>query len=133
MMEGAFRMSHGIASALSWETSGRLVATGRGVVVVVEERLVVGLAVGFLVVVVRRVVLAGVLVVEDRLVGRTVLDGTVVVGRFVVVAGREVVEDRLVVGRAVVERGAGFLLVFLVDGFRVVGFLVVDGRFVTGF
>ena len=59
-------------------------------------------------------------------------------GRLVVVGGREVVdggrvEDRLVVGRAVVERGAGFLVVFLVDGVRVVGFLVVDGRFVTGF
>ena len=162
-MEGVFRISHGIPE-LSWEeTSGRRVATGRGVVVVgrVEGRLVVGLAVvvralGSLVVVVGRTVLGGALVVEERLVGRTVLDGTrvvgrfvvavgrfvvvigrfgVVVGRFVVVIGRAVVdgdwvEDRLVVGRAVVEetRGAGFLVVFLIDGAR-----VVVGRFVTGF
>jgi hypothetical protein len=43
-VEGAFRMSHRI-SKLLLETSGRLAATGSGAVVVVEERIVVGLAV----------------------------------------------------------------------------------------
>ena len=38
-------MSHRISSELPLETSGRLAATGSGVVVVVEEHIVVGLAV----------------------------------------------------------------------------------------
>ena len=45
LVEGAFRMSHRISSELPLETSGRLAATGSGVVVVVEEHIVVGLAV----------------------------------------------------------------------------------------
>ena len=140
-VEGDFMTSHGIAE---------LSTSGRPVVVRVVGRLVVGLAVvvrarvvGFLVVVAGRVVFDG--VAEDGLVGRVVLVGARVVGRLVAL-GRAVVDggravDVLVVGSAVVDetRGVGFLVVFLVvflvDGVRVVGFLVdVDwGRFVTGF